>query len=269
MTVERIISLTPSVTETLFALGAGERIVGVTDSCDFPAEANRIPHVRAWFDPDMDCITGLAPDLVVGLQTAHGRLVQDFRAAGIRLELVDPKSVEDALADMLRLGKLLGLEDSARSLVGGLRRRLDKLDARVGKIAPEKRRTASRVLEIDGDRLMVAGPESFQYDVIARAGGVNVTGDTGEAYPCVSFQTFRSWDPDLVFICGYDSNRVSVLRDDPQWRTLSAVKNGRFFQFNCGLTCRTGPRIVDMAEILFEKLYGGESATSDGPRRQG
>ena len=77
--IERIVSLTPSITETIFALGAGRRVVGITDSCDFPPEVRAKPHVCSWFDPDMDRILDLEPDLVLGLATAHQRLVPVFK----------------------------------------------------------------------------------------------------------------------------------------------------------------------------------------------
>ena len=102
---------------------------------------------------------------------------------------------------------------------------------------------------------MVAGPLSFQYDVISRAGGLNVTGEYQDAYPKVKWAQFRRWDPAMVFFCGYDPQFIPRLKADSKWQSLTAVKSGRLYQFDCALTCRTGPRIVDMAELLFSTLY--------------
>jgi iron complex transport system substrate-binding protein len=102
----------------------------------------------------------------------------------------------------------------------------------------------------------VAGPQSFQYDVIARAGGVNVTTSFAAAYPKVTFQQFKKWDAEMIFICGTDESYLSRHKADQRWQSLSAVRNNRLYQFDCGLTCRTNPRIVDMAELLFHTLYG-------------
>src|SRR5210317_1059008 len=95
MIYERIVSLTPSITETLFALEAGDRLVGVTDACDFPPEANSKSHVCSWFDPDMDRINSLEPDLVLGLSAAHNKLEPLLNDRGIRLVLFNPATVDE------------------------------------------------------------------------------------------------------------------------------------------------------------------------------
>ena len=253
--IERIVSLTPSITETIFAMGAGRRVVGVTDACDFPPEVRTRPHVCSWFDPDMDRILDLKPDMVLGLSTAHQRLVPAFETHGIRLELFNPATVEEALTDMVSMGALLDIPAEAQALVQGLGKRMELLDAKVRRLTPDDRLTVARVLDFNNENLIVAGPRSFQYDVIRHGGGMNVTTDVDEAYPRVSFQQFRSWDPEMIFLCGGDRNTLPRLKADSRWRDLTAVKTGRIHRFDCGLTCRTGPRIVDMAELLFQTLY--------------
>lgn len=252
---ERIVSLTPSITEVLFAIGAGDRLVGVTDACDYPPAANTKYHVYSWFDPDIDRITNLNPDLVIGLESAHHQLAPLLKAKDIPVSLLNPATVEEALADMVSLGSLLEVSETAEALVKGLRHRMEKLAAQVEQLKPDARSTVSRVLDIEGEQLIVAGPKSFQYDVIKQAGGLNVTSSMNEAYPKVSFQCFKTWDPDMIFLCGSDHSYLSRLQADPQWQTLTAVRTGELYLFDCGLTCRTGPRIVDMAEILFQTLY--------------
>jgi iron complex transport system substrate-binding protein len=255
MIYKRIISLTPSITETLFALGTEKRLVGVTDACDYPPDANSKAHVCSWFNPDMDRISALEPDLVLGLSTAHNQLGPLLKDRGIRLVLFNPATVTDTLADIISMGTLLGVSEAAVSLVNGLKHRMKKLAVQVAQIKPEVRLTVSRILDIDDEQLIVAGPKSFQYDVIEQAGGINVTTDIHEAYPTVSFQRFKTWDPDLIFLCGTDHSYISRLQADVQWQSLAAIRNGKIHQFDCGLTCRTGPRIVDMAELLFKTLY--------------
>lgn len=255
MKYERIISLTPSITETLFALGVGDRVVGVTDACDYPPEANSKYHVCSWFDPNLDRITSLEPDLVLGLATAHHHLAPLLETGDTRLILFNPATVDEVLADILSLGDLLNISEQAALLVKNLRYRMKKLATQVDQIMPEARSTVSRILDIDGEQLIVAGPKSFQYDVIKQAGGINVTSAMNEAYPIVSFQIFKTWDPDMIFICGSDHSYLSRLQADPQWQSLAAIRQGEIYQFDCGLTCRTGPRIVDMAELLFQTLY--------------
>jgi iron complex transport system substrate-binding protein len=255
MTYERIVSLTPSITEILFSLGAGGRVAGVTDACDYPPEANSKSHVCSWFDPDMDRILTLEPDLVLGLSTAHSKLVPFLHKKGIKSTLFNPTTVEESFYDMEHIGSLLGIPSRARSLVTDLQQRMAVLSKQVKLIQPASRLTVSRVLDIDGENLIVAGPKSFQFDVIKLAGGINVSTAINGAYPVVSFQTFNTWDPDMIFLCGTDHSYISRLQADPLWQLLTAVRNRKIHLFDCGLTCRTGPRIVDMAELLFQTLY--------------
>ena len=253
--LERIVSLTPSITETIFALGAGHRVVGITDACDFPPEVHTRPHVCSWFDPDMDRILNLRPDMVLGLATAHQLLAPVFETHGIRLKLFNPATVEEALVDMVSMGALLDIPKEAQALVQALRKRMAQLDAQVGKLAPDTKLTVARVLDFNNQNLIVAGPRSFQYDVIRHGGGINVSTDTEGAYPTIPFLQLKSWDPQMIFLCGTGTNILPRLQNDVRWGDLTAVKTGRIYQFDCGLTCRTGPRIVDMAELLFQTLY--------------
>ena len=252
----RIISLTPSLTETLFALGSGQRVVGVTDSCDYPPEVHHLPNVACWFDPSIEQLMALKPDLVFGLQTAHQHLKAELESRNIRFVLVNPHTVEEALTDITRIGKILGRQDAAQGLATNLRARLSAVDRSVGKIASENKQTACRILDMDEGRFHVAGPLSFQYDIISRAGGQNVTGTKKEAYPKITLRQLREWDPQVIFNCGFDLNATAGIADKKVWQSLQAVQSGKVYSFDCALTCRTGPRIVDMVELLFETLYG-------------
>ena len=255
---DRIVSLTAALTETLFAIGAGLRVAGVTDTCDYPAEVRRLPNVGCWFEPDMEKLFALAPNLVLGLETAHARLRAEIEGRGAELLLVNPTTIDEALAVMAMLGELLGCTAGAQACIRGLRERLKRLDAAVACVEDSRRPTVSRVLDVSEDGLIVAGPLSFQYDVIARAGGRNVSGDLPEAYPKVSFERFRDWDPEVVFFCGSDRSFIPRLCADDQWRRLRAIRSGRVYQFDCALTCRTSPRIVDMAELLHRTFFSSE-----------
>jgi iron complex transport system substrate-binding protein len=255
MTYKRIVSLTPSITETLFAMSVKDRVVGVTDACDYPPEANSKSHVCSWFDPDLDRVTALEPDLVLGLTATHKQLALFLNKKGIKCTLFNPATVDEALADMQSLAALLSISEQVASLVKGLKQRLEKLAKQVDQIKPEAKQTVSRVLDYEDEQLIVAGPKSFQFDVIKQAGGINVSTAINEAYPVISFQTFKTWDPDMIFLCGTDQSYISRLQADPKWQSLTAIRNGNLHLFDCGLTCRTGPRIVDMAELLFQTLY--------------
>jgi iron complex transport system substrate-binding protein len=255
---QRIISLTASLTEILFALEFGHCVVGVTDSCDYPVAVRDLPNVGCWFDPDMAKLLALKPDLVLGLQTAHGQIISELESQGIRFIFVNPLTVEGAIADIARIGEILGAHEVSERLVSALGARLSAVDAGVSKIASESRQTACRILDLDDGRFHVAGPLSFQYDIISRAGGQNVSGSKKEAYPKITLTELREWNPQVIFNCGFDLNTIAAIADKPEWQSLQAVQSGNVFRFDCALTCRTGPRIVDMVELLFETLYSDE-----------
>jgi len=252
---ERIISLTPSLTEILFALELGYRVSGVTDSCDFPAEAEDLPNVACWFDPDLEKLIALKPDLVLGLQTAHNQLKLKLESQGIPVLLVNPTTVEEAIADIARIGEILGVQKKSKSLAANLQARLSALDDKISGITGPNKLTACRILDMEDGRFHVAGPQSFQYDIITRAGGQNVTGSIKEAYPKITLAQLREWDPQVIFNCGFDLITNPRIADKPEWRSLKAVQSEKVFTFDCSLTCRTGPRIVDMVELLFKTVY--------------
>jgi iron complex transport system substrate-binding protein len=255
---QRIISLTASLTEIVFALKLGHRVVGVTDSCDHPPVVRDLPNVACWFDPDMEKLLALKPDLVLGLETAHQHVKPDLESQGIRFILVNPLSVKGAIADIARIGKLLAAQEISKRLVSALGARLSAIDATVSKIAGESRKTACRILDMEDGHFHVAGPLSFQYDIISRAGGQNVTCSKNEAYPKITLTQLREWDPQVIFNCGFDLTTLAGIVDKPEWQSLQAVRSGNVFRFDCALTCRTGPRIVDMVELLFRTLYSTE-----------
>ena len=252
---QKIISLAPALTETLFALKLCHRVAGITDSCDYTVQVIDWPNVACWFDPDLEKMYALKPDLVLGLETAPGRLKLKLEAKGIRVILVNPITVDEAINVISGIGDLLGVREKAATLVMDLRNRLSALDARVSTIPKECKITAARILDMEDSRFYVAGPLSFQYDIISRAGGQNVTGSIHEAYPKVTLIQLGQWDPQVLFSCGFDLNSIPRLAKNPEWRSLRAVQSGKIFVFDCALTCRVGPRIVDMVELLFNALY--------------
>jgi iron complex transport system substrate-binding protein len=261
---ERIISLTPSLTEILFALKLSHRVSAVTDSCDYPAEVRDWPNVACWFDPDLGKLLALKPDLVLGLQTAHNQLKLELESRGIPALLVNPTTVDAAIADMIQIGNIMGAQEKSKNLAAGLQARLAVLDDKVAKIGNQHKLSVCRILDMEDGRFHVAGPLSFQYDIISRAGGQNVTCSTKEAYPKITLSQLRKWNPEVIFNCGFDLTTNPSIKDKPAWQSLKAVQTEKVFTFDCNLTCRTGPRIVDMVALLFKTLYGKGNAVEMG-----
>ena len=250
----RLISLAASITEILFVLGLDDRVIGVTDTCDYPSEVLDLPNIGCWFEPNLETLYNLKPDLVIGLETAHSDLEAPLKEAGIGLKLINPTTVDQAIGVIAELGSFLGAVE-AEIIVDRLNARLEALDKAVAKINQGDRLTACRVLEFDGGNVYVAGPLSFQYDIITRAGGINVTSDLDEAYPRIRLERLGELDPSLIFYCSYNSEYLEKMMKNPVWCSMRAVDTGRIHRFPCELTCRFGPRIVDMTELLHQTMY--------------
>lgn len=126
----RLISLAASITKTLFILNLGERVVNVTDTCDHPSEALDLPNIGCWFEPNLETLNDLKPDLVIGLKTAHQNLETLLKKADIGLKLANPTTVDQAIGNIAELGSLLGATN-AWIIVNGLKTRLNALNASV------------------------------------------------------------------------------------------------------------------------------------------
>lgn len=253
----RLISLAPSITETLFALGLGDRVVGDTDFCDYPPEARRKPHVGSLLNPSLEKIVALKPDLVIGdaesnrLQTA-----EQLERLGIPLYGVTAHSVDGALASIEDLGRVLGRETQARALLATLRARTETMEQRVrGKPRP-------KVLFVVWYRpLITAGPQTFIADVVRRAGGDSVANDLKGEWPRLNLEDALQRDPDVILFPKTEafSPDLEEFRGMPVWKDLRAVRDGRLY-FIPDTINRPGPRLIDALEEVARILHPPEDA---------
>jgi iron complex transport system substrate-binding protein len=257
----RLVSLAPSITETLFALGRGKQLVGDTDYCDFPSEAKQKPHVGSILNPNLERIVALHPDLVLGSPGANRRETADqLERLGIPVYGVKAQSVEETLHSVEDLGRVLGCELEAKSLVDGLRAR----------IATVERRAAARrhpkVLFVVWYRpLTTAGPHSFIDDVIRRAGGIPVNEGLPGEWPRMSLEEALHRDPDVILFP--QSAAFSPSLDEfshlPGWRDLRAVKTHHLY-FIPETIIRPCPRLIDALEEVAGILDSYAAGRSKG-----
>ena len=249
---QRLISLAPSITETLFALGLGESVVGDTDYCEYPPEAKLKPHVGAILNPNLEKIVALKPDLVLGSPEANRRETADRLAQlGIPLYGVTAHSVDDMLRSLEDLGRVLGHEADSKKLAAGLRQRIDAVEKRV---APLRR---PKVLFVVWYRpLTTAGPNTFISDVIQRAGGTSITENLLGEWPRLSLEEALRRDPDVILFPRAESfsPQLDEFQQLPGWRDLRAVKNRRMF-FISDAVIRPSPRLVDALEEVARALH--------------
>jgi len=245
----RIVSISPGLTETLFALGLDDAVVGVSDFCDFPEAARARPKVGG-VSPNLEVIVGLRPDLVLG---TGGIGMREFAARMDRLGIpalgFEPTSIDAVFERILRLGKITDRQAQAQELVVRLRRRLDAVTSRRPTGSPP------RVLYlVDEDPYITVGRGSFLYDVLIKAGARPFDGGT-TAYPRIGMEAIVGFDPEVIFFA--DDTPDGGERRLPAWRrwnVISAVRSGRLYAIPRGLVNRPGPRIIDAVEVIDSKL---------------
>jgi iron complex transport system substrate-binding protein len=242
---QRLISLAPSVTEILFALGLGSRVVGVTSYCDYPPEAKSVEKVGDTQRPSLEKIVGLKPDLVI-VSTASQleEFVRKLEEVGIAIYVSNPRDLEGLLSSIERIGEITAVPERAAELVKSLRARIEAVHASIAGAQPEK------VLFIIGTQpLITAGGNTFIDDLIRRAGGLSIsTGETAE-YPQFSLETALARKPEVIFMQSGRDELPAQLKDTP------AARNGRVFHIDDALLLRPGPRIVDGLELMAARLH--------------
>jgi len=258
---QRIVSHVPSITETLFALGLGERVVGVSDYCDYPEEAKLKPSVGDYFNPSIERIVALEPDLV--LTDGHSESIKGLEALGITFFAIDPQDIDGILEDIELLGKITGVERKAKALVSDMNGSLAQVVSHVEN-APKVR--VFYVFDAtDLNNPWTAGPGSFVDSLITMAGGENIAAQAQGAWVQFSIEQLVSSDPEIIMIDASMGTAVvseEELRAHPAWQGVTAVKQDRIYTIDGDLVNRSGPRIIqgleDMAEIIHPELFTTE-----------
>lgn len=246
----RLISLAPTQTEIVTALGAIDCLIGVSENCDFPVAVKNISRFGSWYSPDLRSVIEARPDLVLTFGSHHEEVRSELEEAGLRVYHSDPPTITASIDTFREIAAIIGREESCSRLISRLTARLERI--RSVPEAPGFARRPSIFRIMNYDPLITVGPGAFQHDVIEFAGGSNVAADGGAAYFVCNPLEIQVRDPEIIFFC--EPHVRSLLESDPNWLQVRAVRNGRIFVFDCGLTCRSGPRIVDMAEQLHEVI---------------
>lgn len=249
---ERVVSLAPSITETLFAVDAGTQVVGVTDYCNFPAEARTKPRVGGVINPAIETIVGLKPDLVI--MTVEGNDRRDFdklQELGLTVFVTNPRSLEGILASIEDVGALTGRADTAHRLVQRLRARARQIAERVAGLPKP-----SVLMIVSVQPLIVVGRGNFIAEVLERAGGRNAALSAVSSFPVYSREAVLKDDPDMfIFTCAVLPDSTELVQLFPEWSNLKAVRRGAVFHIDADIISRPGPRIVEALEILYRILH--------------
>ena len=247
----RLVSLAPSMTELLFALGAGPRVVGVSDHCDYPPEALALPRVGSFLLPVVESVLALRPDLVVTPPSPGNRnAVEAMMRAGVAVELVREGTLADLRWTIRGLGRRLGLEDQAAGL-------LERLEAEFARVPSGLGAPRPRVaLVLTRRPLVLAGPASYLGELIELAGGENIANGAGGAWPRVGWEFLVASAPEVIIDLSMDGvGSAAALAAWKRHSGLPAVAEARVYAPETGLFARPGPRL-GQAVIRLSKMIG-------------
>lgn len=246
---QRIVSMSPGNTEIVFALGAGDRVVGVTSYSDYPEEAKTKPTIGGYHAPDVEKIVSLAPDVVFAMTDIQAKYIQILRQAGIRVVAVEPKTLPEILNAIDIISESLGEEARGRQLHQELAGQLDQVRRQVG-TAPAKR----TFLEVWDTPLLTVGRQSFIHDLITQAGGINVSADKNVDYTPCDIEQLYAYNPEVYVVLSHSRDDIRSVITNPNLAAIQAVKTNQVFSITDDLLQRPGPRsftgLVKLAEIL-------------------
>jgi iron complex transport system substrate-binding protein len=245
------VSLVPAVTEILFTIGAGEKVVGVTQYCDFPMEAKTRTAVGGFSGAtvSMEIIRSLEVDLVILSADMHARVVSLLDGLGISSFAVEPENFSQVYDTIALLGEICGCADGAAKVIAEIQ---GKIAAVVRRFQGRERPAVFWLLSLDP--LMTAGQGTFITEAINLAGGKNAFEDISEKWPLVSAEQILLRKVDWIFY-GDDMGEISLSSND-FWKLIPAASNGRLASINADLIYRYGPRLADGVELIAGIIHG-------------
>lgn len=244
--IDRAVSLAPNLTEMIFAVGAGDRLVGVTTYCNFPAETKDIPKVGDTQTPNIEGIIALQPQVVfVSTASQLESFTDALDERGIAVFVTDAATLDDVFRHLLQLGEIFGTSDNAGRLVNGLQDRVAKVRQETAGSDPVR-----VFLQISNEPLFTIGKDSFLTDLTTIAGGFSVTKDVPGGYPKLSKETASAMNPDIIILSDSEDNKEPNIA----FQNSAAVGRGKVFRIDPDIISRPGPRSVDALETIAELL---------------
>ncbi len=258
---QRIVSLAPGLTELVFSIGAGNRLVSVDRFSNYPPAVRELPRVGSATHVDLERLLAARPDLVLLWQSGSPpRLVARLRATGIAVFVSEPKRLDDIALTMERLGRLTGHENAAQDAAAEFRRRQKNLGKEFG-----RRQPLSVFYQVWGEPLITVNGTQFISEVISLCGGRNVFADLANSAPHVSVESVLARDPQIM-VAGRSSGDDAPLARWGVWPQLRAVRNRHLFYVPADLLQRPSARLLDGARLLCEQLQGIDASKATAHR---
>ncbi len=257
----RIISLSPGLTETLFAVGAGDQVVGVTRFCNWPPEAAARPKVGGFLDPNFEAMVALRPDLVVTTPYNHANLAE-LERLGLRCKVVDQTTLDNILDSVDTLGRFSGNGDKARALRASMQQRIEAVRAKAAPLPhPRVLLSSGRDLRAKKlDEVYIVGRKTFLGDILRIAGGENAFPESSVEYPALSGEAILRLNPDVIVEFTNGLDELGLSREDAlaPWRALpglTAAEKGRIAVLDGAHLTIPGPRVVETLEALAKAIH--------------
>jgi iron complex transport system substrate-binding protein len=254
---KRIVSLVPGATEALFALGAGDLIVGLTYHDTYPAQAVKKARVGGFSNPSPELVAGLKPDVIL-LSSLHDQIRRRFSDSGIALIQVDTRTIDDGFKMIELVGRISDKNEEAAATTSHIRKQFDLISRKVANIPESNRKRVMRLM--GSDEIMTPGDGSFQNEFIRLAGGIPPSFGKSGAVVSVTKEEWVKFNPQLIYYCGDEWKLSRKFFDKPGWKDVDAVRNGNYADFSCDLTCRASVRMGDFVSWLATVIYGDELA---------
>ncbi len=221
----RIICLVPSITDAVFALGAGDDVVAISDFVKYPAQAMKKPSVGSISNPSMETILSLHPDLVLGMpHQSQPAILDRLQHFGIPLYIVDPHGIAGILHSVVSLGQATGRESQASVLAADLQHRIEAVRTRVKDLP-----VINVYMPVSYDPVITIGKGSFITDIIEAAGGHSITSDIAQEWPHISMEAVIERAPEALLMMRGGVMTLDLLKDRPGWNVLPAVKHQRVY----------------------------------------
>lgn len=248
---QKVITLAPNLTELVFELGQGNKIIGNTNYCNYPDSAKKIENVADLLSVNLEKITDLKPDLI--FITAEGNSKADYNkliSLGFKVFVSNPRNFAGIKKTMLDMGKIFRVSEKAEAIVNNWNERIDSV-----KKTHEQIVAGSVMFLISTNPIYSVGKNTFVHQILTLAGLKNITSDTDVNYPLLNREEILARNPNYILLYETNNNNVSeILKAYPEWNTLSAVINDRVFFINADLFSRPGPRFVDAVEKLNQMI---------------
>jgi len=255
-TPSRIVSVSPACTEILFALGLEEEVVGVTEYCDYPPEAEQKTKIGTFTTPNLEAIMALEPDLVLATGGVQMETLKRMEELGLTVYAVNPKTFDQTLSTILEVGKLTGTGAVAEDIVSDMNSRAVEIARRLNRMEEEGRKRPRVFYEIFYENnVWTAGSSSIISDLIRQAGGENIADVDSSDYYEFSVERLMAENPQVYLVGSGSMFNPGDITKRAGWERIDAVRDGRVYVIDENLVYRTGPRLIEGLEQIHAALY--------------